>query len=362
MRCPDTLLIVLKHLPRIQHLNVTLGLPLWQKQQAPSIGAEQRRQILIPEQENLFGGWAPGLRQFHMQYCAINLSPKMYSGLRGLYLDMLHLISPVQLLNALRNMTHLEYLHLARAPEIRLAKSISVSAGIFKNLGCYHASDETLSIWECEQLVGATSMAVTVEVPGVDELSTSIHLTSALHYPSIFQSCEAPPDSLVVYADTKLPTQLRNLFAQWLRKMDVIQSIELHSNAAFSLLKLRCDVFGDDADVGPGSAYDTYGGYEEDAILLPFLTDLTLVNVNFPTERRRYWKRLMNTLKLRQDAGYPLMLVDFVNCMGNFDLREVGRYVTEVKKDGDDYNDSDDDDSSNDSDYTIQADSDAELT
>ena len=443
----DTLLVILKHLPRIQHLDMTVGFRLWQmvieskylEQQAPclqtfnlSIADEsERRKISIPEQENLFGGWAPLLRQFRVEHCPINLARKMYSGLQGLYLDVLHLIPPVQLLNALQNMPHLEHLHLTRRPgnprfivdtpdlppihlaklqDLQVSDSASVSAGVLKNLrfpsSCsirlriYHASDgrylreirkqlrNSLSEWGCEPLtgrliltIGATSLTFTVEAPDVDQASDMVHPHVSLAFSwepdtsssttllslftliaPVFQSCEAPPDTLVVYSDLRLPTQMRNQFSKWLRKMDTIQSLELHTNAAFSLLKLRLEVSDDDTSLETLSIYGTFDE-DEEPVLLPFLTDLILVDVNFPSERRRYWKRLMSTLKLRQDTGYPLMLVDFVHCVGEIDLRDVGRYVAEVKKDGEDYDeldDSDEDTSGCDSDYTIQADSDIE--
>ncbi|KDR80225.1 hypothetical protein GALMADRAFT_136746 [Galerina marginata CBS 339.88] len=448
-RKPQILPIVLGRISRIRRLDLTIDLTreplLWQsigklkllQQQAPCLQSlclnvvtdvETRGRIHVTEPENLFSGWAPMLHHLRVQDCPINLAPKMYSGLRVLFLHHTPFTSPVQVLDALRNMKYLENFYLVCPPgnvhlildcpdvppvyllnlnRLRVAATTSMCTSIFKHLylppscsiqldchqvyGGQHSREilsrmkETLSNWKCEPLtgtqyldIGATHIRLAVEGPmEVDDFSNLQHPYVGLAFfwqpsPISFQSlfslfplvtssfpkCTASPDSLHVNADTKIPAGLRPLVANWLRSQQDIQAIEFRSHDAFAffepILRLpKSNTYHEDED-------DDYNSQGDSDILLPILGDLRLENVNFNTDKRRYWKRLIKTLKGRDKAGCPIQQLDLVCCGGDYSLNEANRYVADVKEDGESHYDDNDDEGSDDSDCTIQANSDIE--
>jgi hypothetical protein len=138
--------------------------------------------------------------------------------------------------------------------------------------------------------------------------------------------------------DLHLDPHIRNLLLPWLESLTYLQAIEFRGHETFAIMERLFR--------GPRLRFD---------VLLPDLGDMTFVEVDFTTQRRRYWRRLLKILKFRasREVDAPILQLDFVQCSGNFRRENLlGRFGTVVKIDGMECSDNEDDDE--DSDYTVQ--------
>ncbi|KAF9477967.1 hypothetical protein BDN70DRAFT_880581 [Pholiota conissans] len=383
---------------------------------APHTG---RRSLRVCDPNPVFSGYAPMLHQLEVHNFPLNLAPKLFHGLRVLVFDIMHRSSVVQLLDNLRNMDQLEELHISQPSEIDTPPSsfpmhpptddplflqglqalfisapVSVCANVFRNitirascsitLRCRNVCNGrdlrdilsrlkcTISNWRCAELTGRQSLDIggtyarfTLQGPaGGGQLCPSIDFE--VSSPSLekildvfiqiapgFQRCQTPPETLALYSaiDTPSEPRLMQVLHGWLSGLEYMQAVELHGHAAFGLY---FPLLGSSET---RSKYLSIRTSNVDDILLPDLGDLIMVSVNFTTQKRLFWRRLLKTLRFRDKLGQPILLMDFVNCVGDFDQNITGRTGVVVKVNGVDLN-SDSEDDGEDSDYTAQGDSD----
>jgi hypothetical protein len=138
--------------------------------------------------------------------------------------------------------------------------------------------------------------------------------------------------------DVRMYAHVREVLLPWLEGLTYIQAIEFAGHETFAIMErlFRCPKIESD-------------------VLLPDLGDLTFVGVDFTTQRRQYWRRLLKILKFRasRDVDSPILQLDFVRCKGDFRGENLlGRFGTVVMVDGVECEDDDEDDEA--SDYTVQ--------
>ena len=376
-------------------------------------GFDRRRQC-TPEPQNMFGGYAPRLQHFQIHDCSMNLNPETYRSLRALVIDKMQYIPVFELMNILSHMKCLEKLHVIRAPdnavfpdiympsahipdvhllnlsELMVSATLPACASIMRSLvippSCSMEIDahdaqhegrdimsllgritESLTNWRCDSLTGRQSLHFGVaevgysfEGPPEDGVSHREHpfigLTLSWYQRSsqvdqlfslfplltaAFRRCQEPPNTLSILASNEMPHLLshnvRHMLEPWLHKMDYIQAIEFQNHQTFVLMETL--LRGSDCN-----------------ILLPHMGDIVFFNVNFVTQKKRCWRRLVDILRFREHAEAPVLQVDFVDCVGEFRGENIpGRFGTAIKINGRDCSDEDDDDGEGeDSDYTVQ--------
>ena len=369
------------------------------------------RRMCIPEPSNIFGGHAPRLEHLRIQNCSVDLSQSVFTSLRVLVIEEIQHISLPDFLDMLRPMKYLETLRVVRPPdnticsdyatqtlisdvhmlnlyELVISAPLLTCAGILDFLvlpeSCsiivdafFQPGDDIRMIlprfqdilrnWTCEPLMGRqclsfgmTEAGFSIEGPAETIISPRKHplLSLSLWWcntsqaqtlfvmlpllTSLFGHCAQPPYTLSLVAsrdiDPHLYPHVRNLLLPWLEGLSYIQAIEFRGQESFAIIEryLRCPRIRSDA-------------------LLPDLGDVSFVEVDFTTQRRRYWRRLMKILKFRasREVDAPILQLDFVQCEGDFRRENLsGRFGTVVKIDGVECSDNEDDDEA--SDYTVQ--------
>jgi len=381
-------------------------------------GIEGDRRLYIPQPSNMFGGHAPRLQQFRILNYSVDLAQPVFGGLRVLEMeetqygagvpDMLRTLGQMKYLESLRIVLPLETgvardtympqsyfcdIHMLNLTEFMVSASLSTCAGLLRSLilpeSCAIVLDvhyqgksqeiDDLSVitsrlgavlknWTCEPLTGQQSLRIGFDevgfsIEGPDEdtsLSSWNHPSLSLTFwwsdgahqaamllnflsfvTSLFGQCRQAPYTLSILATTQIPLELypdlRNRLISWLKGMKDLQAIEFRDHEAFAIMEKLLN----------GPRLD---------ILLPNLGDMTLVEVNLTTQRRRYWRRLLKILKFRasREVDAPILQLDFVRCLG--ELRKenlLGRFGTVVTINGRECSD-DDDDEEEASDYTVQ--------
>ena len=372
-------------------------------------GIEPKRRLHSAESLSMFGGHAPRLQHLQVRNCSLNLTQLASSALRFLVIED---IQCNELLDALRQMKYLESLqivlplesaaihnvyvsstyicdvHLLNLAELRVSASSSTCAKLLHALvlptscalvidaqhdqSCHDGQDlltiisrfeSVLGNWACEPLMGRQylrfgmdEVGFSVDAPQDDiashpllsltfwwEHASQVEMLFAF-FPlliSLFsRSCKLP-DSLSILVGRGVPPELypdlRSLLIPWLKSVKYIQAIEFQSHNAFALME----------KLFLGPRLD---------ILLPHLSDMTFVKVDFTTQKRRYWRRLLKILKFRASdrVDAPVLQLDFIHCVGDFRRENLGgRFGTMVKINGKDCSD-DDDEADEASDYTVQ--------
>ncbi|KAF8958228.1 hypothetical protein BDZ97DRAFT_1923824 [Flammula alnicola] len=431
--------MALKHLPRIRNLEFAVRTQDgWldmeenlRQAQAPllerfsfsvSLGFDRRKRLFrLTEPTNIFCGYAPNLHQLEVHNCPIDLTQKLYYGLRVLVVDKMQFVPVSHLLDVLRNMRQLEKLYISRAPENVISPSdfhasfplpdpqvhmphlkelvisapISACADIFRNLTlretcslvlhCRNAHDgrdlrdilsrtkQILSSWSCEILtgrqsldMGTTHIQFTVQGPEEGEApsdenhpfvglrvswpksgSSDVETLFTLfpEVASAFQNCKCAPDTLSLLADADVPFTIQPLLSRWLREINQVQAVEFQSHDAFTLYAPLLRPQNADAIISNTSMR---------GVLLPLLGDLIFMHVNFTVRQRLHWRKLLKILSFREKLERPILQLNFVKCVGEFDQNIYGRFGTMVKVDGEDLYGNSDDEDGEDSDYTVQ--------
>ena len=375
----------------------------------PGIGGQKR--MYIPEPSHIFGGYAPRLGQFRIRNCSVDLMQPAFASLRVLSIDEIQHISLPDFLDILRPMKYLETLRVVRPPdnticnfypsqaltsdvhllclsELVISAPLPTCAGILSFLvlpesctiivdALYQPEDDIRMIiarfedilrnWTCEPLMGRqclhfdmTEVGFSIEGPAETDLSSRRHPSLSLSLwwwnasqaqtlcamlpllTSLFGRCDQPPYTLSVTAskdvDLRLYPTIRNLLRPWLEGLTYIQAIEFRGHQTFMIMERLFR--------GPRLGLN---------VLLPDLGDVAFIEVDFTTQRRRYWRRLLKILKSRasEEVDSPILQLDFVQCKGNFRRENLlGRFGTVVKIDGTECSDDDNEDEA--SDYTVQ--------
>lgn len=368
------------------------------------------RRMYIPEPSNIFGRHAPRLEQFRIKSCSVDLTQCVFAPLRVLIIEEIQHISLPDFLDILRPMKYLETLRVIRPPEnticnvystqtlsdvhmlnlseLVVSAPLSTCAGILRYLvlpdsctiiidALYHPGDDIRTIlpcfeailrnWTCEPLTGRqclrfgmTEVGFSIKGPAETVLYSRKHpllslslwwhtsqiQTLAFMLPvltALFSACAQPPYTLSVVAskdiDIRLYPNIKNLLLPWLEGLSYIQAIEFRGHTTFVIME-RLFI-----RLGPRKL----------EVLLPDLGDITFTEVDFTSQRRRYWRRLLKILKFRagREVDAPILQLDFVRCRGDFRRENLlGRFGTVVKIDGVECSDNEDDDEA--SDYTVQ--------
>ena len=374
-------------------------------------GIVGHRHMCIPESLNTFGSHAPRLEEFRIQNCSVDLTQSVFASLRVLVIDEIQHISLPDFLDILRPMKYLETLRMVRPPdntmcnvyatqalisdvhmlslsELVISAPLPTCAGILRFLvlpescsiiidaffqpgddirAVFPRFEDILRNWTCEPLTGRqcltfgmTEAGFSIEGPAKSALSLRKHPSLSLSLwwcnttqaqtlfvmlpllTSLFGRCAQPPYTLSVMASRDVdPHQyphIRNLLLPCLEGLTYIQAIEFHGQESFSIMERLF----------------RYPRLRLDA-LLPDLGDVTFVEVDFTTQRRRCWRRLLKVLKFRasREVDAPILQLDFVRCRGDFRRENLSRrFGTVVKIDGIECSDNEDDDEG--SDYTVQ--------
>ena len=377
-------------------------------------GVQPKRRLHSAESLSMFGGHAPRLQHLQVRNCSLNLTQLASSALRVLVIEDIQYIPIPELLDMLRQMKCLESLqivlplesaaihdvyvssayicdvHLLNLAELRVSAPSSTCAKLLHALvlpsSCAlvidaqhdpssHDGQDLLTIisrfesilgnWACEPLMGRQylrfgmdEVGFSVDAPQDDNIASHPLLSLTFWWAhdasqvemlfaflplliSLFSRSSRLPDSLSISVSRGVPPELypdlRSLLIPWLKSVKYIQAIEFQSHNAFALME----------KLFLGPRLD---------ILLPHLSDMTFVKVDFTTQKRRYWRRLLKVLKFRASdrVDAPILQLDFIHCVGDFRRENLGgRFGTMVKINGNDCSD-DDDEADEASDYTVQ--------
>lgn len=374
-------------------------------------GIPGQKRMYIPEPSHIFGAHAPRLGQLRIRNCSVDLTQSAFASLRVLCIDKIQHISLPDFLDILRPMKYLETLRVVRPPdnticsaypsqtftsdvhmlclsELTISAPLSTCAGILSFLvlpesctitvdALYRPGDDVRTLiarfedilrnWTCEPLTGRqhlhfdmNEVGYSIEGPTETVFPSRTHPSLSLSLwwwnasqaqtlcsmlpllTSLFGRCDQPPYTLSVEArknvDLRLYPTIRNLLCPWLESLAYIQAIEFRGHETFMIME---------------RLFHGRAGLD---VLLPDLGDMAFIEVDFTTQRRRYWRRLLKILKSRasEEVDSPILQLDFVQCKGYFRRENLlGRFGTVVKIDGNDCSDGDDDDDE-DSDYTVQ--------
>lgn len=377
-------------------------------------GNELKRRFHNVGPVSMFGGHAPRLQHLQVRNCSLNLTQLASSALRVLVIEDVHCIPISELLNTLRQMKCLESLqlvlpvehpaiqndnvylpsaflsdvHLLNLVELKVSASLSTCAKLLHSLvlpttcdlvidaqhthryqdgqdlvtiiSCF---ESVLGNWACEPLVGRQYLHLGMDEVGFsvdapkDDITSHPFLSLTFWWEhisqvemlfaflplltSLFSRSSKLPDNLSIMVSRDVPPELypdlRSLLIPWLKATKYIQAIEFQSHNAFAIME----------KLFLGPRLD---------ILLPHLSDMTFVEVDFTTQKRRYWRRLLKILKFRGSdrVDAPILQLDFIHCVGDFRRENLGgRFGTMVKINGRDIS-SDDDEVDEASDYTVQ--------